>query len=112
MHWPRHSVRCMPAHPVHLHMRACAQKSRMEAAAQRDEKERGERQQARLQAEADAHARAVADRDRFLRNLAARTGVLDVRGTGPIPEALAAQCAPCRQPTGRWLHVWSTRAAA
>lgn len=81
-----------------LHMHACAQKARMEAAAQRDEKERGERQQARLQAEADAHARAVADRDRFLRDLAARTGVMDVRGTGPIPEALAAQCAPAASP--------------
>ncbi|KAK9845385.1 hypothetical protein WJX81_005219 [Elliptochloris bilobata] len=68
-------------------------KARMEAVAQREEKERMERQQARLQAEADAHARALAERDRFLRELAARTGMMDVRGTGPLSQALAAEFA-------------------
>jgi hypothetical protein len=76
-----------------MYSRRAAQKARMEALAHREEVERAERQRARLQTEADAHARAVAERDRFLRELAAITDVMDVRGTAPLSEAQAAECA-------------------
>lgn len=79
--------------PVCMYSRRAAQKARMEALAHREEVERAERQRARLQSEADAHARALAERDRFLRELAAITDVMDVRGTAALSEAQAAECA-------------------
>lgn len=67
----------------------------MEALAQREETERAERAQARLQTEAEGHARAASERDRYLRELAALTAVMAVPGTGALPQAQAAACAPC-----------------
>ena len=66
-----------------------AQTARMGVTAEREQYERALQKQSRLTAAAEAHARHCADRDRFVRELAAKSGVgaQHLPPTGPLSPA-------------------------
>jgi hypothetical protein len=53
-------------------------------AAEREQYERMMQKQSRLNAASEAHARNVADRDRFMRELALRTGLMQLPGSAQL----------------------------
>jgi hypothetical protein len=56
----------------------------MSAAAEREQAERALQKQSRLAAAAEAHERDIADRDRFMRELAARLSLQELPAQGLI----------------------------
>lgn len=70
------------------------QGARMAAVAEREQSERAMQKQSRLAAAAEAHERAVADRDRFMRQLAARLALQELPAQGPINPNTVAACVP------------------
>ena len=66
------------------------QGARMSAAAEREQAERAMQKQSRLAAAAEANERNIADRDRFVRELAARLSLQELPAQGPISANTAA----------------------
>ena len=62
----------------------------MSAVAEREQSERALQKQSRLTAAAEAHERNVADRDRFMRELAARLSLQELPAQGTISANTAA----------------------
>lgn len=62
----------------------------MSAVAEREQSERTLQKQSRLTAAAEAHERSVADRDRFMRELAVRISLQELPAQGTISANTAA----------------------
>jgi hypothetical protein len=60
------------------------QGARMNVEAEREQFERAMQKLSRLTAGAEAHMRNVADRDRFIRELAMRNGLMQLPANGPL----------------------------
>ena len=60
------------------------QGAKMSAVAEREQSERALQKQSRLTAAAEAHERNAADRDRFMRELAARLSLQELPSQGTI----------------------------
>lgn len=60
------------------------QGARMNVEAEREQYERAMQKLSRLTAGAEAHTRNVADRDRFIRELAMRNGLMQLPANGPL----------------------------
>lgn len=69
------------------------QGAKMNAVAEREQSERALQKQSRLTAAAEAHERNVADRDRFMRELAARLSLQELPAQGTISANTTNSCA-------------------
>ena len=63
---------------------AAVQGAKMSAVAEREQSERALQKQSRLAAAAEAHDRNVGDRDRFMREMAARLSLQELPAQGTI----------------------------
>ena len=70
------------------------QGAKMSAVAEREQSERALQKQSRLTAAAEAHERNVADRDRYMRELAARLSLQELPFQGTISANTTTSCAP------------------
>lgn len=66
------------------HVGEMTQGARMNVEAEREQYKRAMQKLSRLTAGAEAHTRNVADRDRFIRELAMRNGLMQLPANGPL----------------------------
>lgn len=63
----------------------------MSVAAEREQYERAIQKESRLTAAAETHAKNVAERDRFMRELALRTGIMQLPPSAPLSSDRVAE---------------------